>query len=157
MATVHLDLLKQQIDRAKLDFGYFTRALGSAPTDVDYRQAVKYAHGKFNDRLERLIMLYDGLDYYRIRQLRNAELADGKYVTNEEVEGSKVERLCQEDVALNTDEEWIQQARKGGLQQELAAALNARMKVVREEDRVVRLRWGHRDGSPEVSVKETES
>ncbi|KAI7227228.1 hypothetical protein KC330_g8507 [Hortaea werneckii] len=133
-SSAHLDLLKQQIDQAQLDFGRCVAVAGSPPREEDYREAVRYSHDNLDFELERLVLMYDGLDYYNLQKVRDAAEARGLGArpTDQEFKRVLVERLTQEDIPVHmNDEEWLVRAKKWDMQQELQAAVNA-MDTVRE-------------------------
>ncbi|KAI7558458.1 hypothetical protein KC317_g10991 [Hortaea werneckii] len=143
-SSAHLDLLKRQIDQAKLDFGYCVTVAGSPPRDEDYREAVRYSHDHLDFELERLILMYEGLDYYNLQRIRDAAEARGPGVrpTDQEFEQVLVERLCKEDIPVHmNDEEWLERAKKWDMQQELRAAVDAMDTVRGEQRRVQAMRW----------------
>ncbi|KAI7286905.1 hypothetical protein KC345_g855 [Hortaea werneckii] len=143
-SSAHLDLLKQQIDQAKLDFGYCVSVARSPPRDEDYREAVRYSHDKLDSELERLILMYDGLDHYNLKKVRDAAEARGLGVrpTDQEFTQVLVERLCKEDVPVHmNDEEWLARAKKWDMQQELKVAVDAMDTVRGEQRKVQAMRW----------------
>lgn len=153
-SSAHLDLLKQQIDKAKLDFGRCVAVAGSPPRDEDYREAVRYSHENLDFELERLVLMYDGLDYYNLQQVRDASEARGLggRPTDQEFKQVLVERLTQEDIPVHmNDEEWLERAKKWDMQQELKAVVEAMDTVRGEQRRIQALRW------PKTKMEEDET
>ncbi|KAI7164218.1 hypothetical protein KC349_g902 [Hortaea werneckii] len=143
-SSAHLDLLKQQIDQAKLDLGRCVAVAGSPPRDEDYREAVRYSHDNLDFELERLVLMYDGLDYYNLQKVRDAAEARGLGArpTDQEFKQVLVERLTQEDIPVHmNDEGWLVRAKKWDMQQELQAAVDAMDTVRGEQRRIQALRW----------------
>ncbi|KAI6900489.1 hypothetical protein KC318_g8410 [Hortaea werneckii] len=153
-SSTHLDLLKQQIDQAKLDFGRCVAVAGSPPRDEDYREAVRYSHDNLDFELERLVLMYDGLDYYNLQKVRDAAEARGPGArpTDQEFKQVLVERLTQEDILVHmNDEEWLARSKKWDMQQELQAAVDAMDTVRGEQRRIQALRW------PKAKMEEDET
>jgi len=136
MAPTHLEILKQQIDVSAVDFSIFIRICGNPPTDDDYGDAVRYAQSRVRDRLEYIDWMYDRIDTLWQQSLVNATQAGSR--DNDEVElvGERCVRLTVESLELNVDEEWITAVRKGLLQREIRAAVEARKRVEEERDRL---------------------